>query len=306
MGRLRNLAIPTVCAVTALLLVAPRWSHAAEPKQRAIELGAEAAEAARAGEHDRAVVLLDAAYALDPDPVYLFNRGVVQELAGDREGAIRSFARFVDEEPDPSRREQGEARLRALREAADDPEPPGREAPEAAFWDIGLWGMFGGDALAHGDFDLAAGLGVSFQREVLPWLDVGAWLELAVHPPDLSALGLLVDLDVVVRFKWALLDGAIELYIGIPVGFTWYQMDDARSAKYRQHYLHSEGTGSEDVPFHGMFGLNLGVFGGVAYRPLPAFGLFLEAGGSVHWVSREGDDLTQGMGQVRLGVFFPF
>jgi len=81
-------------------------------------LSAEAVEHFQAKEYDAAVDLFEQAYAIDPQPNYLFNIGRVYEEKGDLENAVVYYQRFVGQSGvDLEARQSATERLKVLREA---------------------------------------------------------------------------------------------------------------------------------------------------------------------------------------------
>ncbi len=90
------------------------------------ELRAQAEAAIRAGEGVRALMLLEQAYALQPDPALIANQGLVYERMGQFAKAAEAFARYLETEPPPGKRVAAEAALDRLRpELLLDSEPAG-------------------------------------------------------------------------------------------------------------------------------------------------------------------------------------
>lgn len=92
-------------------------------------LSAEAVERFEAKDYDAAVDLFEQAYAVDPQPNYLFNIGRVYEEKGDLENAVVFYQRFVAQSGvDIDSRQEATKRLKVLREALDqlkaEKEPP--------------------------------------------------------------------------------------------------------------------------------------------------------------------------------------
>ncbi len=99
------------------------------------ELNARAIEKFQAKEYEQAVALFEEAYALQPEPNYLFNIGRIYEESGNLERSVEFYERFVKEPGVPlDARERGLERLRVLRaileETAPKPEPEVEPEPE--------------------------------------------------------------------------------------------------------------------------------------------------------------------------------
>ena len=108
--RLRTLLLLTALA----LLSMPRPACAQTPEQQAEALAARAVGMARNGDLTRAVQLFEAAYALDPAPMLLYNVGRVKARLGDVAGARDALERYVELEPDPEARQRGREALAEL------------------------------------------------------------------------------------------------------------------------------------------------------------------------------------------------
>lgn len=103
-------------------------------KAEAERLSGLAIEEFNAKNYDKAVGLFEQAYALDPQPNYLFNIGRVYEEAGNLESAVEFYARFVKQPGvDIDAREVALERLRVLRailEETKQPDPDVEPEPE--------------------------------------------------------------------------------------------------------------------------------------------------------------------------------
>lgn len=89
---------------------------ASEPEPDAEAIVAEAVARFQAKEYEAAVELFEEAYALSPEPNYLFNIGRVYEQAGELEKAVEYYERFVQlPEVEIGAREVALDRLRVLR-----------------------------------------------------------------------------------------------------------------------------------------------------------------------------------------------
>lgn len=90
----------------------------------AADSSAQARERFRAKDYDAAVRLFEQAYALDPNPNYLFNIGRVYEEKRDLRAAVDHYQRFVMEPAvDIGAREQAVQRLRVLKAILNETEP---------------------------------------------------------------------------------------------------------------------------------------------------------------------------------------
>lgn len=93
-------------------------------------LNAEAIAKFQAGEYDEAVALFEQAYALSPEPNYLFNIGRVYEEKGDIENAVEFYERFVKQpKVELQARELAVERLRVLRAVLEETQREERPQP---------------------------------------------------------------------------------------------------------------------------------------------------------------------------------
>lgn len=91
----------------------------------ASELSGQAIERFKAKDYDAAVRLFEQAYAIDPNPNYLFNIGRVYEEKGDIRSAVDHYQRFVKEPGvDIGSRELAVQRLRVLKAILNETEAP--------------------------------------------------------------------------------------------------------------------------------------------------------------------------------------
>jgi tetratricopeptide (TPR) repeat protein len=89
-------------------------------KKRAAELFKKGADAYRQGDFQHAIELLDEAYALDPQPVLVYNRARAAEGLGNLDEAIAGYEKFLSQEPNAPDRGAIEQRLVTLRKQRDD------------------------------------------------------------------------------------------------------------------------------------------------------------------------------------------
>lgn len=105
---------PRFLAVTLLLAAVATATPALgkdSPRDKARLLTRTATVLARDGKYVEAVALYEQAYALDPDPILLFNLAVVKEKQGDWVGARDHLQRYLDAEKDRKLQEKGALRL---------------------------------------------------------------------------------------------------------------------------------------------------------------------------------------------------
>jgi tetratricopeptide (TPR) repeat protein len=122
-------------ASIALVWSADAAAQESERSPDAVELYERAQRAFGAGEFGEAAALLERAYALEHDPVLLYNRARALQNAGDDCEAAYTYRRYLTLDPNASERDAIEVRASALEEsceAAREPDPPPRdETPPA-------------------------------------------------------------------------------------------------------------------------------------------------------------------------------
>jgi tetratricopeptide (TPR) repeat protein len=89
-------------------------------KTRAADLFKKSADAYLHGDFAKAISLLDEAYALDPQPVLIYNKARAHEGLGHTDEAISLYERYLKEEPTSSDRGAIEQRLTTLRKQQED------------------------------------------------------------------------------------------------------------------------------------------------------------------------------------------
>lgn len=102
-----RLLAPALC----LALASPALADPAEGQK----LLDQAESAIRAGDTTRAVLFLQQAYAADPDPRYIANLGIVYERSGQYAEAVAAFERYLESNPEQSKRSAAESALARLR-----------------------------------------------------------------------------------------------------------------------------------------------------------------------------------------------
>ncbi|MCX4242065.1 tetratricopeptide repeat protein [Paraliomyxa miuraensis] len=113
-----GLAFGMALAPSTPVLAAATSAHAIGPEGDPEELSAQAVERFQAKDYDGAVSLFQQAYAIDPQPNYLFNIGRVYEEKGDLENAVVYYQKFVGQSGvDLESRQAATERLKVLREA---------------------------------------------------------------------------------------------------------------------------------------------------------------------------------------------
>ncbi len=93
--------ISVIAAVMVGFLAGVAGAQPASDKARAQGLYGEGQERYAAGEYLPAAVKFEAAYALDPDPVYLFNLAQAYRLGNSCPKAVSYYRRFLDAVPNP-------------------------------------------------------------------------------------------------------------------------------------------------------------------------------------------------------------
>lgn len=104
-----------LCLAAAFALGAWAPPGASTPASRADLLRQQAEEAYRNGDHLRALSFLEQAYAADPQPGILANRGLVLERLGDTRRAVADFEAYLATNPPPEKRATAETAVRRLR-----------------------------------------------------------------------------------------------------------------------------------------------------------------------------------------------
>jgi len=89
-------------------------------KARATELFKKSAEAYLRGDFGQTIALLDEAYALDPQPVLIYNKARAHEGLGHLPEAIELYEKYLAEEPSSRDRGAIEQRLVTLRQQRDE------------------------------------------------------------------------------------------------------------------------------------------------------------------------------------------
>lgn len=93
---------------------------ASSNKSRAAELFKKSADAYLRGDFTQAIALLDEAYALEPEPVLIYNKARAHEGLGHLDEAITLYEKYLAEEPSSADRGAIEQRLVTLRKQRDD------------------------------------------------------------------------------------------------------------------------------------------------------------------------------------------
>ena len=104
-----------LCLAAAFALGAWAPVGASTPASRADLLRQQAEEAYRGGDHLGALSFLEQAYAADPQPAILANRGLVLERLGDTRRAVADFEAYLATNPPPEKRATAETAVRRLR-----------------------------------------------------------------------------------------------------------------------------------------------------------------------------------------------
>lgn len=98
----------------------------AADKARADAYRQQAEEAWKNGDSLRALSFMELAYAADPQPALLANRGLILEKLGDTKRALADFEAYLESDPPPEKRATVETAIRRLRpEVVVASDPPG-------------------------------------------------------------------------------------------------------------------------------------------------------------------------------------
>ncbi|MCS6913546.1 MAG: hypothetical protein RMK29_18750 [Myxococcales bacterium] len=111
-----------------------------------------AEEAISRGQFAVAVAELQAAYQMDPQPVFLLRAAQAYERAGQHREALAMYREFLNKEPPGPRRTEAEAAMRALQR---------RSALRPPIWKQGwFWALVGGVVVVGAGLGLGLGLGL--------------------------------------------------------------------------------------------------------------------------------------------------
>jgi tetratricopeptide (TPR) repeat protein len=105
---------PPAAAPASTTAPAPASSASANDKTRAAELYKKSADAYLHGDFGLAIKLLDEAYALDPQPVLVYNQARAHEGLGHVDEAIALYEKYLSQEPTSPDRGAIEQRLSTL------------------------------------------------------------------------------------------------------------------------------------------------------------------------------------------------
>ena len=95
-------------------------THSADPKARAADLYRQSAESYRKGDFATTIDLLRQAYALDPQPVLLYNLARAYEGTGDTDQAIDTYKKYLQADPNTKDRGAIEQRITTLERERDE------------------------------------------------------------------------------------------------------------------------------------------------------------------------------------------
>ena len=84
-----------------------------------------------AGDYKGAIAALDAGFAIDPHPDFLYARGQAQRKIGDCPGAIASFRAFLASDPPVRAAEAARTNIERCQDAAPEPKPAESTGPAA-------------------------------------------------------------------------------------------------------------------------------------------------------------------------------
>jgi len=104
----------------------------ANNKSRAAELYKKSADAYLKGDFETAIKLLDEAYALDPQPVLVYNQAKAHEGLGHVDQAIALYESYLSQEPNSSDRGAIEQRLATLKKQKEEKERVEKDKADVA------------------------------------------------------------------------------------------------------------------------------------------------------------------------------
>jgi tetratricopeptide (TPR) repeat protein len=84
-----------------------------------------------AGDYRGAIAALDAGFAIDPHPDFLYAKGQAQRKLGDCPGALASFRAFLASDPPARAAEAARTNIERCQEAAPEPQPAAPTGPPA-------------------------------------------------------------------------------------------------------------------------------------------------------------------------------
>jgi len=124
------------CLVIAVLVVSSTVPSVAQRvdgsrQKQALALFEDSLVAYRAGQFQEAIELLNRAYALEPEPILLYNLGRAHEGLGDLKRAIEAYEAYLANTRDAPDRLAMQTRIATLREALSDRERLDRERRDA-------------------------------------------------------------------------------------------------------------------------------------------------------------------------------
>lgn len=128
--RRARIALAAVVVALASLAALPAHAGPAEQKQ-ALELFGKGKEAYKAGRFEDAVKLLEAAYALHPEPVLLYNLARAQEGLGKFPEAIAAYEKYLASEKEIPDRAGIEQKVANLKRTVEEQDRLARERDEA-------------------------------------------------------------------------------------------------------------------------------------------------------------------------------
>ena len=188
----------------------------------------------------------------------------------------------------------------------------------AGHLDISGYGTFGfgGEAETEGpagysdtgaDLEATAGFGFGVDYSVWDYIDVGgriafAWYATESMDNNNIDRNAYVDIMALVKGQYPFFDGAMEVYVAFPIGFTTSILSD----EFENAVFPGQ---SPDAPI----GMNAGLYGGFSYAFLDFLGAFIELGWQMHWIKTSvsggfaGDldyETTAHQFGLQTGVFF--
>ncbi len=146
----RRLVAITVCLALALCSASARAETDAQ--RRALELFDQSEAAYQRGQFDEAARLLREAYAMQKEPVLLYNLARAYEGLGDQASAAKAYEDFLTAQPDAKDKGAIQQRITTLRRQIAEREaekrraaqkPPTEKRPSAAPWIVAGFGVAG-------------------------------------------------------------------------------------------------------------------------------------------------------------------
>lgn len=126
---MKHVLVIALLAVPLVALAGPKQRHSKKQKSEAQVHIDKATDAHQAGDFETALVELQAAYALDPQPDLLYAMGQVHVKLGECEQAIDSYEQFLATNPDPDIATQAQQAIDTCKAQLPPPTPEPAPAP---------------------------------------------------------------------------------------------------------------------------------------------------------------------------------